>query len=122
MFGKAGLAAILLAGTAQAQTAPATPAPAPAPHVVAPVIVSAQRPAVKSAIDRTTYNVGDDPQAETGTAADLLRGLPSVDVDVDGNPSLRGDSGVTILLNGRPSSMLSGALFSPIGMLLRRAR
>ena len=109
MFGKAGLAAILLAGTAQAQTAPATPAPAPAPHVVAPVIVSAQRPAVKSSIDRTTYNVGDDPQAETGTAADLLRGLPSVDVDVDGNPSLRGDSGVTILLNGRPSSMLSGA-------------
>jgi outer membrane receptor protein involved in Fe transport len=122
MLAKAGLAAtmgvMLGSGLAQAQTAPPPPpaSPAPAPPasgnakapVVAGVVVSAQRPAVKASIDRTTYAVGDDPQADTGTVADVLRGLPSVDVDVDGNPSLRGDPNVQILINGRPSSMFSG--------------
>jgi outer membrane receptor protein involved in Fe transport len=115
MLAKAGLAAIMVmleAGAALAQTAPPPPPPSasdPKTPVVTGVVVSAQRPAVKSSIDRTTYAVGDDPQSQTGTAADVLRGLPSVDVDVDGNPSLRGDSGVQILLNGRPSAMFSGA-------------
>jgi outer membrane receptor protein involved in Fe transport len=105
----------LAASGAVAQTSPAsppTPAPAQAPapvSTVTGVVVSAQRPAVKQSIDRTTYNVGDDPQAQTGTVADLLRGLPSVDVDVDGNPSLRGDSSVQVMINGRPSAMMSGA-------------
>ena len=122
MLGRAVFAAIIVmleAGGAEAQTAapapapppPATPAPASGTKApaVSGIVVSAQRPAVKTSIDRTTYAVGDDPLAENGTAADVLRGLPSVDVDIDGNPSLRGDSGVQILLNGRPSSMLSGA-------------
>jgi outer membrane receptor protein involved in Fe transport len=109
----AGLATILVllqAGAALAQTAPPPPPPsAPKTPTVTGVVVSAQRPAVRTSIDRTIYNVGDDPQSETGTAADVLRGLPSVDVDVDGNPSLRGDGGVQILLNGKLTPMLSGA-------------
>jgi outer membrane receptor protein involved in Fe transport len=73
------------------------------------VVVSAQRPAIQSTIDGTTYVVSSDLQSETGSVADVLRGLPSVDVDVDGNPSLRGDSSVQIMINGRPSPMFSGA-------------
>jgi hypothetical protein len=113
MSGKAvlaGVAAALGARAALAQAPPATPPPKPPPAVqtTTPVVITAQRPPVVNAIDRTTYNLSDDPQSQTGTAADVLRDLPLVDVDIDGNPSLRGDSGVQILLNGQPTTMLNG--------------
>ncbi len=108
-----GLTASLAAGVAGAQTPGPTTAPAKPPPdkgaAASEVVVTGQRPAVVAAIDRTIYNVGEDPRAQTGTAADLLRNLPSVDVDLDGNPSLRGDANVQILLNGQPVPMLNGA-------------
>jgi outer membrane receptor protein involved in Fe transport len=45
---------------------------------------------------------------QTGTLADALRAVPGVEVDVQGNVSLRGDPGVTILIDGRPAAMLRG--------------
>ncbi|WP_167759835.1 TonB-dependent receptor domain-containing protein [Massilia horti] len=64
---------------------------------------------VQSLIDRKVYNVAADLNATTGSAADVLNTLPSVDVDADGKVSLRGDSKVVILVDGRPSAQLSGA-------------
>jgi outer membrane receptor for ferrienterochelin and colicin len=61
-------------------------------------------------IDRKVYNVASDLQTVTGTAADILNTVPSVDVDADGNVSLRGDSKVTILVDGKPSAQVSGSL------------
>ncbi len=49
-----------------------------------------------------------DLQAQTGSIGDALRNLPSVEVDVQGNVSLRGDPNVTILIDGKPSSLFSG--------------
>jgi outer membrane receptor protein involved in Fe transport len=74
------------------------------------IIVTARKPAaVRTLIDRTVYDVKTDLQARAGTAADVLNDLPSVEVDADGDVTLRGDPNVTILINGRPSAQFSGA-------------
>lgn len=101
------------AGTQQAQTPPATPAPQDAedkdePATVGDVVVTARANDVRTSIDSISYSLADDLQAANGTLAEALRNLPSVDVDPQGNVSLRGDSNVTILVDGRPSAILSG--------------
>jgi outer membrane receptor protein involved in Fe transport len=52
--------------------------------------------------------VANDLQATTGSISDALRNVPSLEVDVNGNVSLRGDSSVTILIDGKPSGMFRG--------------
>lgn len=93
------------AHAAFAQTQPPTKATgAPTPQSSAPdIVVTGGRPAVETKIDRKSYSITRDVQASTGSAADVLRNVPSVTVDVDGNPSLRGDANVQILVDGRPS-------------------
>ncbi len=73
------------------------------------VVVRAARPDIITAADRMIYNVTNDVQAQTGSVADVLRNVPGVEVDLQGNVSLRGDGNVTILVDGRPSAMLRGA-------------
>ncbi len=117
-------AASLTATAAAAQTQPQTPPQAPRPTTppaqgqtppaeeqdtaVEEVVVRGTRPDIISASDRMIYNVSNDLQAQTGTIADALRNVPGVEVDLQGNVSLRGDSNVTILIDGRPSGVLSG--------------
>lgn len=68
--------------------------------------VEARQEAFYNSIDRKVYNVGQDITSATGSASDLLQNVPSVQVDVEGNVSLRGDTGVQILVNGKPSAMM----------------
>lgn len=72
--------------------------------------VSARRPDVVLQPDRTSYVVRDMPTTKGGTALDVLRNVPSVDVDIDNNISLRGNTGVVIQINGRPSSLKGAQL------------
>ncbi|HEY0528342.1 MAG TPA: TonB-dependent receptor, partial [Gemmatimonadaceae bacterium] len=67
--------------------------------------VTGQRQEVQLAPDRNTYIVRDMPTTRGGTALDVLRNVPSVDVDIDNIVSLRGNSGVIVQINGRPSPM-----------------
>jgi len=67
--------------------------------------VTAQRQEVQLAPDRNTYVVRDMPSTKGGTALDILRNVPGVDVDIDYIVSLRGNSGVVVQINGRPSPM-----------------
>lgn len=68
--------------------------------------VTAKQSAQLNTIDRKIYNVGRDIHSVTGTASDLLQNVPSVDVDLDGNVSLRGSDNVLILINGRTSTLM----------------
>ena len=72
--------------------------------------VTAQREEVQIQPDRTTYVVRDMPTTKGGTALDVLRNVPSVDVDIDNNISLRGNTGVVIQINGRPSALKGSQL------------
>ena len=56
-------------------------------------------------IEKTTYPVAETARAEGGSADEVLEKLPSITVDVDGNVSLRGNSNVTILIDGRKSQL-----------------
>jgi outer membrane receptor protein involved in Fe transport len=73
------------------------------------VIVTARKLAVETLIDRKVYTVTEDVQATFGTVSDVLSAIPSVDVDPDGNVSLRGDSKVLILIDGKPSAQFAGS-------------
>ncbi|MFC0634943.1 TonB-dependent receptor domain-containing protein [Brevundimonas balnearis] len=99
--------------TPPAQNAPAQTPPASAEEerstTVGEVTITARATDVRTSIDSISYSLAEDLQAATGSLADALRNVPSVDVDPDGNVSLRGDSNVTILVDGRPSGILSGA-------------
>ncbi len=110
----AAFAAISCPALAQ-EAAPARPQPAPAATpapkedtAVEAVEIKAAPGEVRSSIDSTSYSLANDLQAKTGSLADALRNIPSVDVDPQGNVSLRGDANVTILVDGRPSGLLSG--------------
>ncbi|RMF57021.1 MAG: TonB-dependent receptor, partial [Bacteroidetes bacterium] len=67
------------------------------------VEVTAEREAVTFAIDRTVYNVKDQPVSLGGSATDVLQNVPSVEVDGEGKVSLRGNQNVAILINGKPA-------------------
>ena len=69
------------------------------------VVVKEQRRDVQLAPDRNTYVVRDMPTTRGGTALDVLRNVPAVDVDIDNVVSLRGNSGVIVQINGRPSPL-----------------
>ena len=99
----------------QAQTPPAAPSDqkdkpdAKGSTTVQAVTVTAEQGGFKSAIDRKSYDLTKDLQTQAGAPiGDALRNLPGVDVDVQGNVSIRGDSNVVILVDGKPSSLFSG--------------
>jgi outer membrane receptor for ferrienterochelin and colicin len=73
------------------------------------IVVKSTRPTVRNLIDRKVYEVSVDLQSTMGTAADVLNKIPSVEVDADGAVSLRGNTKVTILVDGKPSAELTGA-------------
>jgi hypothetical protein len=54
-------------------------------------------------IDKKVLNVGKQITAASGTAADVLQNVPSVQVDITGEVTLRGSSGFMVFIDGRPS-------------------
>ena len=92
---------------AAAQTLAAQPSTEVKP--VTSVTVTAKRPQVVNKVDRKVYRTDADLQATTGSAADILGNIPSIEIDPDGSVSLRGDSSVTILVDGKPSAQMQGA-------------
>jgi outer membrane receptor protein involved in Fe transport len=75
---------------------------------VAEVNVIAEQNRVEYKIDKKVINVTNDINAAGGSAVTVLENTPSVEVDIDGNVSLRGSSSFTVLIDGRPS-VLSGS-------------
>jgi outer membrane receptor protein involved in Fe transport len=66
------------------------------------VEIKAEKPAFSMQIDRQVFDAGSMINAEGGTGTDVLKNIPSVDVDIDDNITLRGKS-VTIYVDGKPS-------------------
>ena len=74
------------------------------------VEIVTERELVEFDLDKRVVNVSQDIAAESGTVADVLQNVPSVAVDIDGNVSLRGSSNVTILVDGKRTSLANLSL------------
>lgn len=73
------------------------------------VTIKAEKEVIQTSFDKRVYNTEEDMATQGGDITDILNNIPSVEVDNDGNISLRGSGNVTILIDGRPSAMSSGA-------------
>ena len=100
---------ILAAVAAPALAAAAENPPPPVNSALDTIIVQGEKLNVESKIDRKIYSVTEDVQSTLGTLSDILSVIPSVDVDPDGNVSLRGDTNVLILIDGKPATQLQGS-------------
>ena len=69
------------------------------------VVITEKKPLFANEGEKTLYNVSEDPSIQTGTASDALQNAPGVEVDVEGNITLRGVSSVEIWINGKPSHL-----------------
>ncbi len=71
------------------------------------VTVTAQRSNMKLEVDRKSFDVSQDITNAGGAASDVLENIPSVEVDNDGNISLRGNTSVEVWINGKASGLTS---------------
>ncbi len=81
------------------------------------VSVVGERPVMELKVDKKVFNVEKNTTTAGGSAADVLQNVPSVSVDADGTISLRGKSGVTILIDGKPSTLLGSDVTSALQSL-----
>ena len=65
------------------------------------VTVTAQRPGMRLEVDRKSFDVSQDINNAGMAATDVLENIPSVEVDTDGNISLRGNTSVEVWINGK---------------------
>ncbi len=74
------------------------------------VIISGKKAIVENKVDKIVYNVANDITSQSGAAIDILRKVPQVTIDADGNVELQGNPNVRFLINGKPSSIFGNSL------------
>ncbi|MDD3890754.1 MAG: TonB-dependent receptor, partial [Bacteroidales bacterium] len=79
----------------------------PASENIETVVITGQKQMLTHNLDKKVFNVEKDINAEGGSALEIMQSIPSVEVDMEGNVSLRGSQNVTILVDGRPSTYSS---------------
>lgn len=78
------------------------------------VTIVAERSTIEQKIDRKVINVGKDLTTAGASAADIMVNVPSVDLDQDGNLSLRGNQNVRVLIDGKPTNISTDQLLKQI--------
>ncbi len=74
------------------------------------VVVTGQAALIEEKVDRLVYNADKDIAAKGGDATDVLRKVPLLTVDLDGNVSLRGSSNIRVLINNKPSTIIASSI------------
>ena len=86
-------------------------------QVLDEVIILGDKPLFTMDGEKNIYNTTDDPSIQTGSASDALQNAPGIEIDADGNITLRGTQSVDVWINDRPSHMDGEALKQYIKML-----
>lgn len=74
------------------------------------VTVIAQGKLIENKIDKMVFNAEKDVTSQSGVATDILKKIPQVSVDADGNVQLAGSGGIRFLINGKPSSAFGSSI------------
>ena len=74
------------------------------------VVVTSQQKLIDNRIDKIVFNAERDLTSQSGVATDVLKKVPQVSVDADGNVELAGASGIRFLINGKPSSAFGSSV------------
>lgn len=77
-------------------------------HQLSEVVVEGEVSTTEFKLDRRVFNVGKDISSTGMSALEVLNNVPSVNVNIEGQISLRGSQGVRVLINGKPSILASG--------------
>ena len=73
------------------------------------VVITADKSTTEFKLDKRVFNVGADLSTTGAGALEVLNNVPSVNVNIEGEVSLRGSTGVQILINGKPSILSDDA-------------
>ncbi len=82
----------------------------PSVKVLNEVVVEGQKSLVEERVDRTIYNAENDATTKGGDATDVLKRVPMLSVDLDGNVSMRGNSNIRVLINNKPSTISASSV------------
>lgn len=82
----------------------------PSVKVLNEIVVQGLKALVEEKVDRTIYNAENDLTTKGGDATDVLKRVPLLSVDVDGNVSLRGSTALKVLINNKPSTITSSSV------------
>ncbi len=79
-------------------------------NVLNEITVTGQKEMIEEKVDRMVYNAEKDIMAKGGDASDVLKKVPLLTVDLDGNVSLRGNSNIRVLINNKPSTIMAASI------------
>jgi outer membrane receptor protein involved in Fe transport len=82
----------------------------PSEKVLNEVVVQGQKNLIEEKVDRTIYNAENDATAKGGDATDVLKRVPMLSVDLDGNVSMRGSQNIKVLINNKPSTIAASSV------------
>ncbi len=81
------------------------------------IVIQGEKSTTEFRLDKRVFNVGSDLSSKGASALDVLGNVPSVNVDIEGAVSLRGSSGVQILIDGKPSVLTSSDNGNALGTI-----
>ncbi len=78
--------------------------------ILSEVVVQGQKQLIEERVDRTIYNAENDITTKGGDATDVLKRVPMLSVDLDGNVTLRGSQNIKVLVNNKPSTIMASSV------------